>query len=337
MLTNHVRSVWPLLASAKASETENQRESGLYWSPRAGGVFEVPFGVALSDLDEETKRRVSTWIWEKNIAFDVLAPNEESEYPQVTQALVRNLKGQPTLGVEQRIDHALHAIGRPPQTAPVSPHQTDYRHLEEEALTLSAATGCGSDIEELHWLLKELAQAGLVTSSPPQKRQLERTMLTIKGLARLETGGPSVASSTAFVAMWFDEEVRDAYDKGIKPAISKAGYEPMRIDRKHHNRKIDDEIVAEIRRSRFLVCDLTCSLLSNDTAESGKIPVARGGVYYEAGFAQGLGKEVIWTCRRDLLEHIHFDLRQYACIVWENGKEHELKNDLYERIRAVIA
>ena len=39
---------------------------------------------------------------------------------------------------------------------------------------------------------------------------------------------------------------------GIEPAIIDAGYSPIRIDRKLDVRKIDDEIVAEIRRSLFL-------------------------------------------------------------------------------------
>jgi hypothetical protein len=39
--------------------------------------------------------------------------------------------------------------------------------------------------------------------------------------------------------------------KADAPAIRDSGYEPMRIDRKEHINKIDDEIIAEIRRSCF--------------------------------------------------------------------------------------
>ena len=75
--------------------------------------------------------------------------------------------------------------------------------------------------------------------------------------------------------------------------MSCAGFQPFRIDDKHHNHKICDEIVAEIRRSRFLVADFTGH---------------RGGVYYEAGFAAGLGLPVIFTCRKDDLKDLHFDV-----------------------------
>ncbi|MCF2940650.1 hypothetical protein L1N85_19855 [Paenibacillus alkaliterrae] len=46
------------------------------------------------------------------------------------------------------------------------------------------------------------------------------------------------------------------------------------------------------------------------------------GVYYEAGFAKGLGLEVIWTVREDNLDQCHFDTKQMNHIVWktpENG------------------
>jgi hypothetical protein len=46
-------------------------------------------------------------------------------------------------------------------------------------------------------------------------------------------------------------------------------------------------IVAEIRRSRFLVADFTSDII--DLTREGSIrkqALARGGVYYEAGFAQ---------------------------------------------------
>ena len=56
--------------------------------------------------------------------------------------------------------------------------------------------------------------------------------------------------------------------------IKDAGYEAVRIDKQRHLNKIDDEIVAEIRRARFLVADFT-------QGETGP----RGGVYYEAGFS----------------------------------------------------
>lgn len=126
------------------------------------------------------------------------------------------------------------------------------------------------------------------------------------------------ASTQAFIAMWFAEQLNAAYEQGIEPAVRRSGFEPMIIRKKEHANKIDDEIIAEIRRSAFLIADFTGH---------------RGGVYFEAGFAMGLGLPVIWTCRRDEIEELHFDIRQYNCIDWSTPEE--FADRLQKRIEAI--
>jgi hypothetical protein len=149
-------------------------------------------------------------------------------------------------------------------------------------------------------------------------------------LEALESGGAD--SLQAFVAMWFDPSVGEAWRLGIAPGLRDAGYVPMRIDQKQHNNKIDDEIIAEIRRSKFLVADFTCG---GDKTEAGKFQaVPRGGVYYEAGFAHGLGMEVVFTCHKDRMGDLHFDTNHFAHIVWETPKD--LREQLYNRVVATV-
>ena len=160
----------------------------------------------------------------------------------------------------------------------------------------------------------------------------ELVSLTAKGfqeLERAEIGNRD--SRQGFVAMWFNPSLDVAYTDGFAPAITDAGYRSFRIDKKEHANKIDDEIVAEIRRSRFVVADFTSELIE---LAGRPTPIARGGVYYEAGFAQGLGIPVLWSCRHDLIDHVHFDTRQFAHIVWETPED--LRSKLYNRIAAVL-
>ncbi|MCC6695726.1 MAG: hypothetical protein IT365_08860 [Candidatus Hydrogenedentes bacterium] len=128
-------------------------------------------------------------------------------------------------------------------------------------------------------------------------------------------------SVQGFVAMWFDDSLRKLNDEIISQAILDAGYKPHRVDQREHNDKIDDEIIAQIRQSRFVVADFTGH---------------RGGVYFEAGFAKGLGMEVFWTCRRDEIDKLHFDIRQYNCIDWESANLGEFRERLTNRIEAVL-
>lgn len=127
-------------------------------------------------------------------------------------------------------------------------------------------------------------------------------------------------SNLGFIAMWFDKSMDEAH-VAIREAIKSAGYDSLRIDGTEHNNKIDDEIIAAIRRSKFVVADFTGH---------------RGGVYFEAGFAGGLGIPVIWMCREDELEKVHFDTRQYNHIVWRSGDLPEMKISLQRRIEAAI-
>ena len=127
-------------------------------------------------------------------------------------------------------------------------------------------------------------------------------------------------SRQAFVAMWFDSSLDDAWTRGFKPGIELSKYfSALRIDRKEHNNKIDDEIIAEIKRSGLLVADFTGH---------------RGGVYFEAGLAHGLGIPVIWTCREDAIKDAHFDTRQYSHILWKTPED--LVEALDRRIRATV-
>ena len=60
----------------------------------------------------------------------------------------------------------------------------------------------------------------------------------------------------------------------------------------------------------------------------------RGGVYFEAGFALGLDLPVTWTCRKDDMQGLHFDIRQYNTIDWETREEPALR--LQHRIEAAV-
>lgn len=128
-------------------------------------------------------------------------------------------------------------------------------------------------------------------------------------------------SQIGFCAMWFDKSVLPIWTNAIEPAIKNAGYDAKRIDTDHHNNRIDDEIIVMIRRSKFAVADFTGQ---------------RGGVYFEAGFALGLGLQVIWTCEQSELKDVHFDNRQYNFVIWEEDKLNEFKVALQNRIEATI-
>jgi nucleoside 2-deoxyribosyltransferase len=169
--------------------------------------------------------------------------------------------------------------------------------------------------KDVRFLLGILIQEGLVD----KVTKGGFGQVTALGLMRLDETANNSSKSQGFMAMWFSEELSEVWSNGFEPAIFDSGYDPLRIDKFEHVNKIDDEIIAQINASRFLVADFTGH---------------RGGVYFEAGYALGIGIPVFWTCKDDELDKLHFDIRQYNCINWTT--EAELRSRLDSRIRAVL-
>ena len=109
--------------------------------------------------------------------------------------------------------------------------------------------------------------------------------------------------------------------------MESAGYRPYRVDKNvndtYDSGTLDAIIMAEIRKSRFVIADFTHG--------DGGI---RGSVYFEAGFALGLGIPVIFSCRKDQIDKLQFDVRQYPHIAW--GTLDDLRKGLEQRILARI-
>ena len=126
-------------------------------------------------------------------------------------------------------------------------------------------------------------------------------------------------SDKGFVAMWFDPSLVPVYEQGFQPGILRVGYDSVVMNRVEHVKRIDDEIIAQINSSRFVVANFTGH---------------RGGVYFESGFALGVGLPVLWTCRKDDMKRLHFDIRQYNTIHWDNYED--LATRLQHRIEATV-
>lgn len=137
----------------------------------------------------------------------------------------------------------------------------------------------------------------------------------------LEKFSLNKSSTKCFVAMAFDDDLNYLMNDVFRPGAEEAGFQAMRIDIKEHNENIDDHIIVEIKESRFVIVDLTHQ---------------KQGVYWEAGFAEGLGKQVIYTCRKEEIGNVHFDLNHRNIILWEEGQVDNFKKRLIDRIKVTV-
>lgn len=156
-----------------------------------------------------------------------------------------------------------------------------------------------------------------------------------KGLERIDalqqenrSGGKNV-----FVSMSFSDNTRQTRE-AIRNAIIDAKYSPEFIDEIIHNKQIVPEMFRLIRESRCLILEISDP---------------NYGAYYEAGYALGLGKEVIICCSKEVFTkkyetadekkferylRPHFDIAQKQILIWESYED--LRKKLAEWIKALF-
>lgn len=121
-----------------------------------------------------------------------------------------------------------------------------------------------------------------------------------------------VAGKSGFIAMKFGDTTLDPFIQDIvKPAILQAiGYELIDLRNVTRAGIIDNIMRTEIRDAAFVIVDLT-----HDNS----------GAYWEAGYAEGLGKPVVYICEQSKFDstQTHFDTNHCTTVMWslENGEE----------------
>jgi hypothetical protein len=162
-------------------------------------------------------------------------------------------------------------------------------------LPLMATIGATDD-SDMYWARDALANAGLIHVSSNNTHQ----QLTAAGWLRVEElKRAHVSSKYAFFARKFvNKDLDEVYARCLQPAVLATGYDLRTVTQKAGH--IDAIIEDEIRRRRFLLVDLSD---------------ANAGAYWEAGFAKGLGKPVIYVCRDGV--QTHFDTDHRHTVRWE--------------------
>lgn len=275
-------------------------ENDVHWSCQRCGKFRV-LGSArgpISRLNKEQQAQLSGWIFHQN---------SQDSIPRLTRDVLEQVMTRPVPTISERSDRLLLEALRG-QTRLGAPFNINEPRF--------IAATCSQDTHEVAFLLQMLSDRGLMqtTAIGGKCEVLPNGYAAADALAR--SPGPS---GKGFVAMSFSPTLEHAYANGLQVGILNAGYEPIRVDRVEHTNRIDDEIIAQIRAASFVVADFTGH---------------RGGVYFEAGFALGLNLPVIWTCQKDDMAGLHFDIRQYNTIDWDSPDDLAVR--LQRRIEATL-
>ncbi len=174
---------------------------------------------------------------------------------------------------------------------------------------------------ELYFYIKTLNQEGLINCKDINLQDGHTAELSLKflGLERvIELSNSGAISDKCFIAMSFSKEQKDTRE-AIKMAVIRSGFKPILVDELHTESDvtINDSIIREIKGCRFLIADFT---------------EQKAGVYFEAGFALGLNRPVIYTCAEIDFINVHFDTNHYPHIVYSSLND--LTQKLYDKIEA---
>ena len=124
----------------------------------------------------------------------------------------------------------------------------------------------------------------------------------------------SIQKGYAFIAMAIDPALVDTLDS-IKEVANRCDIQAERVDEDLSGRRITDVILESIAKAEVVFVDLTES---------------RPNVYYEAGYAHGLGKKIIYIAKEGTT--VEFDLKDYPVVFFKNQRE--LKKELEARLQS---
>jgi hypothetical protein len=124
-----------------------------------------------------------------------------------------------------------------------------------------------------------------------------------------------VVPNTVFVIMSFKKEFDGLYQV-YKAVCKDFGFEAVRTDKMYSLEKILPRILTGIRHSAFVIADVT------ETSPN---------VFYEIGFAEGLGRPIIATARVNT--KLPFDIVDTPVTFWKNLKD--LQSKLEPLVNAV--
>ena len=130
-----------------------------------------------------------------------------------------------------------------------------------------------------------------------------------------------------FLAMQFTKGKDDCYgldnfvEELLKPTVKDGiGYDLVDMNDVGQAGVIDNILRMKIRDAAFVIADLTHD---------------NHGAYWEAGYAEGLGKPVIYICEKNKFEQdkTHFDTNHCTTVPWSRDSEEDFKKTLIATLR----
>ncbi|WP_432770080.1 MAG: hypothetical protein HEQ22_04845 [Sphingopyxis sp.] len=190
-----------------------------------------------------------------------------------------------------------------------------------------SSVGCYSR-EGACQIIEELIERGLLVgtdASTQDGHDFIDLRLTLAGWQSYEDEiAGELSGNYGFIALKFNDVILDPFlNDHIKPAVQSIGMDLFDMRDVSQAGLIDNILRVKIRDARFVLVDLT-----HDNA----------GAYWEAGYAEGLGKPVLYICERKKFEEAktHFDTNHCTTVCWDTGNPDQFRAELIATLRRTL-
>ena len=248
-----------------------------------------------ADVWKGSESSISTGIWLRDQSR-FQGQHREAKQPLLTSDVVNNLKNSPffpdiNTQLENLLTHVAQTTREPGVRYRVNP---DVMQFIVGCRTSSGVMGLLNHLVDVKHMI-EISGPGV---SPNTYTISVKGWMAFEEVSRGRTSG-----RRAFIAMPFNRPDLDrVWLPALREAVADTGYELARVDDNPEPGLIDTKMRNEIRAARFLLVELTHG---------------NNGAYWEAGFAEGLDKPVIYLRNEDDQKKAHFDVEHSFRIEWK--------------------
>lgn len=268
------------------------------------GEYQVPLPIQISPLAsvEANSREAAI------LSHAIRRRTERGEQTKLDKQWVSDvLKNESVPSPASQVDNLIQWLGHEHNRVGFN-ERHEISHRSHQAII-------GSQYEkDVLYILSQACRSGFVEELDPGPSY----RLTFEGWrAYEEMNRHSTESKRAFMAMGYGHaDVDTVFKDCFVPAVKKTGFTLWRLDQDPKAGVIDARMEVAIRTSRFVVADVT---------------YGNRGAYWEAGFAEGMGKPVIYTCAAEKKGDIHFDVSHRQYVEWDTDYDAAA-----ERLKACI-
>lgn len=193
--------------------------------------------------------------------------------------------------------------------------------------------GHGSHLKSEHWHQVKLHVQGsnldlyfngvkVVSTSYQISRGTVSLLLQSSGRIAVRNVRAKTQEPVCFVVMQFTEEYNALYTEVIRPTCEEFKYKVIRADDFHTGGLIIDDITRSIRECAIVIADVTPN---------------NPNVFYEVGFAHGIGKPTILLSDRKR-EQLPFDISGFRTLFYDNtiGGKTVVEERLRHHLEAIV-